>query len=101
MDSELKEYLNRAAKEMIPKMEEAVYVMTILSGSIDPKLCLELGAAILLEKPLILLSCNNTWIPPKLRALADEIIEIDDIHDKQAIEKIKEAMLRMKDRPRQ
>lgn len=65
---------------LIPKMRESASVLMIapnLSEKFDIEFALQIGAAILLEKPLILLVPAGRVIPPKLRAIADRIIEAD------------------------
>jgi hypothetical protein len=39
----------------------------------DPAYALQLGAAILLDKPLVIIAPEGVTVPPKLRAVADAI----------------------------
>ena len=58
---------------LIPKMEGAASVLMIapsLDEKFDIQFALQIGASILLEKPLILLVHSGRAIPPKLRAIA-------------------------------
>jgi len=57
----LNRYFAHAAKEVIPAMKDS----RVLSSKPDPKLCMELGACILLEKPLVLMVPRGQWIPPR------------------------------------
>jgi hypothetical protein len=66
--------------QLIPKMKDSASVLMIapdMNTSFDIEFALQIGASILLEKPLILLVHNGRSIPPKLRAIADRIIETD------------------------
>jgi hypothetical protein len=70
-------------KRLIPKMRDSASVLMIaprMEGKFDIEFALQIGAAVMLEKPLILLVDRNRNIPPKLRALADRIIELDLDH---------------------
>ena len=65
---------------LIPKMKDSASVLMIapsMDDKFDIQFALQIGAAILLEKPLILLVQRGRVIPPKLRAIADRIIEVD------------------------
>jgi hypothetical protein len=65
---------------LIPKMRDSAHVLMIapnMSAGFDIEFALQIGAAILLGKPLILLVDRGRNIPPKLRAIADRIIETD------------------------
>ncbi len=70
------EYLERARREMFPKMRNSAFVMTIV-GEPDPKLCLEVGAAILFDKPILLLVPRGRRVPLALRTIANKIVELD------------------------
>lgn len=72
---ELKAYLRRAQEEMFPKLESSAISVTILSGKPDPKLCLELGASILFDKPIIVLVPDDTPVPANLKRCASAIVE--------------------------
>jgi hypothetical protein len=67
-------------KRLIPNMKDSANVLMIapnLDSGFDIEFALQIGATILLEKPLILLVDRKRTIPPKLRAIADRVIETD------------------------
>ena len=69
---------------LIPKMKNSANVLMIapdMNTSFDIEFALQIGASILLEKPLILLVHRGRKIPPKLLAIADRVIEtnLDDL----------------------
>ena len=81
-DEEMKKLLDHFEKDVLPKIDASVMSIIITPKSkVDVKLCLELGASILLEKPLIIISVPGAQVPSKLRQLASAVIEgdIDDI----------------------
>ena len=92
-------YADDMRARLIPKMKDSASVLMIapsIDEKFDVQFALQIGAAILLEKPLILLVQRGRIIPPKLRAIADRIIETDLDHatlDQGEIQKqIRQAM---------
>jgi hypothetical protein len=82
-DPQWLEYAQRARERLFPMLEDSRVALSIVpsqDASIDPKWCLELGAMIMLDKPIIAIVCRGARIPPKLAMIADEIVEgeIDD-----------------------
>jgi hypothetical protein len=70
-------FLDRAQNEMIPKMAESVFIIGILNGAVDAKIAVEVGAAVLLGKPILILALPGVAISEKLRRVADRIVECD------------------------
>jgi hypothetical protein len=65
-----------ARKDLIPKMRSSLFVLAALDGDPDIKLALEVGMALLLDKPLIIFAVgNNVWVSPRLRQVADVVVE--------------------------
>lgn len=83
-----------AAQADIAKLEESAIVMTIaLPGNKpDPVLALQIGIALLLEKPLILVAVRGAWLPQRLRQLADAVVEGPSIADPETAAKLQAAM---------
>ena len=73
-DPALKEYLKRAQEEMFPMMKDSAMNVVILNANPDIKLCLEVGAAVLFDKPIILLVPEEMPVPANLKRLASSII---------------------------
>lgn len=84
---EFREWARHQAGEVLPAMEDSAMVMSIApTGKPDPKFCVELGFALMLGKPLILLADKRAApIPDKLRQVADEIVEVDLSSDDPAV----------------
>ena len=77
---DFKRWADDMRARLIPKMRESASVLMIapkMEGKFEIEFALQIGASILLEKPLILLVDRTRTIPPKLRAIADRIIETD------------------------
>jgi hypothetical protein len=75
--SDLDDFLERARREMFPKMKGSAMSMMIVDEP-DPKLCLELGAAILFDKPILCIVPKGRHVPLALRTIAHRIIEVDN-----------------------
>lgn len=80
---EVMEHLGEAArKDIIPKMRSSAFCMTVLTpDDIDPYLALQVGVALLLEKPLIIVATGNVRIPARVRQVADAIVEGEIVDD--------------------
>lgn len=87
-------------KRLIPKMRDSSNVLMLapdVKAEFDISFALQIGACILLEKPLILVVHPGRQIPPKLRAIADRVIEADlnglPMDDVKIQEQIRQAMV--------
>jgi hypothetical protein len=77
---EFREWADRMRTRLIPKMADSGSILMIapnVNEKFDIEFALQIGASILLEKPLILLAHTGRQIPSKLRAIADKIIEVN------------------------
>ena len=92
-DDALGEYLEHARVEMFPKLKNSAMSLTIV-GNPDPKLCLELGAAILFDKPIIALVFDGRAVPANLARVATEIVQTS-MGDPDASNKIQGAIGRV------
>lgn len=72
------DFFEHARQEMFPKMAASSMVVTLLSGEPDAKLCLELGAALLFDKPILLVVYGPVDLPERVRRLAAAVVELED-----------------------
>jgi hypothetical protein len=97
IDAEVEEFMimlaDHARKDMIPKMRSSVFCLTVLDGDEpDPYLCLQLGMALLLEKPLIIFAMGNAWVSARVRQLADVVVEGPSLTDPETKERMRAAI---------
>ena len=91
---EFREYAEHALSEMLPKLRESEFSISIAPRADttgDVKYWIELGASIMLDKPILLLVEPGQGIPDKLRLVADLIVECDmgdEASKQRAMEKI-------------
>jgi hypothetical protein len=69
-------------REVIPKMRDSAITLVIgpdFAGSqFDVDFAVQIGASVLLEKPLLVVVPKGRVLPPKLVTIADRIIEMTD-----------------------
>ena len=71
-----------AQKRALDPQDEGLPLLRVMIAprtdeKFDIEFALQIGSSILLGKPLILLLHSGRVVPPKLRAIADRIIETD------------------------
>jgi len=83
---EVRNFFERARRELFPKINDSAVFLSLYSGDIDPSFCMQLGAAILLRKPILVVAVKGAEVPPKLVAIADKVLHIEmdapDAHEK-------------------
>jgi hypothetical protein len=72
-------WIRQVLDDMVPKMEDSAVVMSIVPDDRtgDVKFWVELGASIMLNKPLIAVVLGDAPVPSKLALVADEIVRLD------------------------
>jgi hypothetical protein len=83
IDEVMEHLADNARKDIIPKMRSSVFCMAVVvpKDDVDPYLALQVGVALLLEKPLIIVATGNVWIPARVRQIADAVVEADAVND--------------------
>lgn len=80
---------------LVPKLENSSFAVALcpIEGphKVDAKFAVELGAMIMLDKPIIAVVAPGTTVPRKLEQVADKII-FADLQDDDASEKIMSAV---------
>lgn len=76
--SEWDEFVDHFRRDTLHKMIDSAFVASIVpSEGWDVKFAVELGSAIMLDKPLIALIMPGANVSEKLKRVADEIVEAD------------------------
>lgn len=92
MSKEYEQFLRHAQEDIMPKMKGSALSLTIINGDPDPKLCIEVGAAILYDKPLIVVIPEGQRVPANLKRVATAIIPFKDMADESTMAKIRDAI---------
>lgn len=73
-----RQWTERVLEEMLPKLSQSAINVSIAPGDEgDVKFWVELGASIMLDKPIIVVVEPGREVPGKLRQVADRIVAID------------------------
>jgi hypothetical protein len=83
-----------AREDIIPKMKASRFCMLAMDGpdDVDIYLALQLGLAISLDLPLVVVATRNAPVGARLRQLADVIVEGESIHDPDLRERLGAAV---------
>ena len=75
-DPDFQEWAERTRTHVMPMIQESALVISLVpKGDADVKFAVELGLAIMLDKPLLIVVQPGQIIAGKLRQVADEIVE--------------------------
>jgi len=89
-------FVKNFREDALGKMVESAFVMHLIPDKekFDVKFAVELGASIMLDKPMMAVVMPGAEVPPRMRALCDEIIELD-IDTEEGRQELQEAISRM------
>jgi hypothetical protein len=104
-DPTAKVWIRQVLEGMAPKMADSTLVTQIVPregdySEGDVKFWVELGACIMMNKPVVAIAETGQVLPPKLELIADEIVYIDpgDLVSQESADRIKAGMERLVDR---
>lgn len=81
-----RQFVKHTREDTAKKMASSAFVMSLVPDEVDIKFAVELGLAIMLDKPLMFVLGPGTHIPEHLRRVADKIVVADiDTEEGQAI----------------
>jgi hypothetical protein len=90
------EYVRRVRDDLLPKLNASAYVVSLVPrGDFDVKFAVELGASIMLDKPIIAVVEPGTRVSRKLLSVADIVVEGNRNDPAEMSERIAEAMRRL------
>ena len=70
-------FVEHVRKDAVTKIADSAFVISLVPDHVDVKFAVELGLAIMLDKPIIAVTMPGADVPPKLRQIADEVIAVD------------------------
>jgi hypothetical protein len=72
------EFVRFQREDTMQKMMESAFVISIVPDESDIKFAVELGMAIMLDKPLMVVTTRlGQKLPPKLERVADQVVVAD------------------------
>ncbi len=88
-DPEFIEYAKHVIEEMAPKLADSAFTVSLAPGRTlgpddppdagDVKYWVELGASIMMDKPILVIAQPNQPLPERLVRVADEVLRIEDV----------------------
>jgi hypothetical protein len=72
------EFVRHARQSLVPKLRQSAYVMSLLPDrdGVDVKFAVEIGLAMMLDKPMFVVVRPGFHVPERLRRAADEVFEM-------------------------
>lgn len=79
MDFADREFQRAVTEGLVPQLKDSAVAVAICPADeqLDAKFCVELGAMIMLDKPILAFVAPGRHIPDKLLLVADEIVQAD------------------------
>lgn len=76
--AEWEEIIRHGEDELAPKMKNSAFMLSLVTADDKPdiKFCLELGMAIMLDKPIMAVVLDGAAVPPQLAKIAAEIVRL-------------------------
>jgi Holliday junction resolvase RusA-like endonuclease len=71
-------FLTHFEKAILPGLANVHVTVLILTDNIDSKLCLELGASVLLDKPILVLTRHLSLVNSQLSKIATKVVEMPE-----------------------
>lgn len=97
-DADWGEFQRVVTEGLLPKLEDsAVCISLAPPADFDAKVAVELGAMILLDKPILVIAGPGRPVSNKLRLVADEVIE-GDLMNPADTERIQSAIVAFSER---
>ena len=88
-------WFTQARRELTPKLRDSAMYVGLVPEDPDPKYCMELGMALLMGKPIILVVAEGRTLPQALRRAADAVIEgVDFAHPENDQQRVQEAVVK-------
>jgi len=93
-DGKINLWMEQVAKSSGKRIEESHIYMSLVTDGYkeDPKCALELGIALLLDKPIALMVCKGTQVPENLKKVA-KAIEYFDPDDRDDVRRASQELV--------
>lgn len=74
---EFDQYVDHFRREVVQNMNDSAYVMSLVPGEFDVKFATELGAAVMMDKPILAVMMPGAKVTKKLELVVDKIVYAD------------------------
>lgn len=93
-DPEWQRYAQQAREGLEPQVRDSAVGVSLFNGTVDPKIAIETGYMVLLDKPIILVVTPGVKVPDKMARIADVILE-GQLGDPDLPGRIQEAIMQV------
>ena len=99
MANQIRELRRHAKRDLYPKMAESAMFLSLYpsDGTPDAKFCLELGMAIMLDKPIIAVTKRGVPVAKHMLRVADKVVELDWDDPDATAEALRKAMMELQE----
>lgn len=98
-DPEAQKWLRQVLDDMAPKLESSAVCVSLVPGGKsvgDAKYWVELGASIMMDKPLLVVVSDDRPLPERLIRVADAIVRLDHpVDDPRGAKQLTDAIERL------
>jgi hypothetical protein len=85
---QFRDFEARIRRGLIPKLRDSALTVSIVPHETDVKFAVELGLSIMLDKPIILCVPIGVIPPPKLLAVADAVVSMEEGYEERMTDAI-------------
>lgn len=92
---EFERYAEHVRKELLPKLKDSnafISITPMNAKEVDVKFAMEIGLAIMLDKPIVAIIRPGTKIPEKFSRVVDRFVEVEDISDPDSKKRLMQAV---------
>lgn len=74
---DMQQFVTLGSDIVVDPMRGSAFAVVVYPGGVCPKLAAEIGAAILMQKPILIAALPGVEVPEKLARVADSVVEVD------------------------
>lgn len=89
------EFAERVREKLFPKVKESGIFITLMPEEPDVKVCVELGAAIFYDKPILVVAMPGRPVSPGIRRVAHKVLEDCDVMTEEEQAQLAQAIERL------
>jgi hypothetical protein len=95
-DPAVKKWARHIIDDTVPKMRNsAIVVQMVPDGTGDVKFWVELGASIMMDKPIVAVVFGDAKVPEKLKLIADDIVRLPEGANPAGADKLAAALSKL------
>ncbi|QGJ92741.1 deoxycytidylate deaminase [Microbacterium phage Megan] len=97
-EPDVQAWAKRVLDEVVPMIDQStVFVSLVPTSEVDIKFAVEMGLALMMDKPIIVAVSPGALVPAKLLSIADAVVEFDPSQPEATQERLHEAFRQIMD----